>query len=125
MPALTGWELIGQYAARTFDVRQANAEAGTAAGTEAEQELYYISGDTFWHATGTINVKPYRAIFRAINNAFTSSRFGIFDGDDTNSLDQLITQHPDGTITLDLQGRPTTRHQQGLLISNGRIIFQR
>lgn len=27
--------------------------------------IMYISGDKFWHATGTVTVKPYRAIFEA------------------------------------------------------------
>lgn len=123
--AVTGWNIIGQYAARTFDVRQANAEDSIEAGAEAGQDIYYISSDQLWHATGTVKIKPYRALFRAINNTSMARAFGIFADDGETDLDTIVVENPDGTITIDLYGRRVDDHQKGLQIRNGRVIFQR
>ena len=84
---------------------------------------YYISGGKFWHATGTLTVKPFRAYFTTSGSS-SSNKFDIAIGDDDITAIEALTGEGDITVTAiyTADGKQISDLQQGLNIvklSNG------
>ena len=47
------WGLVGTYLPITIDVTK-----------DTDNQYFYISSNKFWHATGNVNVSPFRAYFK-------------------------------------------------------------
>lgn len=87
--------------------------------------IMYISKDQFWHATGSIKVKPYRAIFEAydVNWSAPSVKAMTITFDDENgeatTIHSIMDEEGDFTdieTIYDLNGRKQSKLGQGVNI---------
>ena len=108
------WKAIGYY--------QGN---GALDGTNT----YYIAGDKFWEATGTLNMQPFRVVFKAPSGI--GARSFIIDIDDTptgiEEVDGSKVQEFKSSNWYDLNGRrlkgkPT---RKGFYINDGKKVYVR
>lgn len=95
-----------------------------------ENDTYYISGDKFWHATGTLNMQPFRVVFVAPSSGGEARSF-IIDIDDKptgiEELDGSKAQEFKSSNWYDLNGRrlkgkPT---RKGFYINDGKKVYVR
>ncbi len=108
----SSWKLVGTYTAKVLDAR--------------DGDYYYISADKFWHATGTVNVKPYRAYFigEAPASAAKAMTIVVEDGEETRIeavMDSEGNIH-DASSIYDMQGRKLNSLQKGINIVNGKKV---
>ena len=85
---------------------------------------YYISGGQFWHATGTLNVNPFRAYFTT-SSSTPSNKFDIAVDDDDVTAIAALAGEGDVTVTAiyGADGKQQADLQYGLNIvklSNGK-----
>ncbi len=114
----SSWKLVGTYSAITLDA------------TATSDDYYYISADKFWHAIGTVDVKPYRAYFIGEAPASSARALSIVvEEDGTSSIEAVMDM--DGNIydaseaAFDLSGRRISEGQRGLQIKNGRVVMMK
>lgn len=109
------WYMYSTYADETLD-----ATGG--------KNYYYINSDKFWHATGTVNVKPYRAYFTGPAPVSSAKALTIVtsDGEETGieaMMDDEGHIHSAAAEGIyDLQGRKRTSLQKGLNIVGGKKV---
>ena len=76
---------------------------------------YYISGGKFWHATGTLTVKPFRAYFTtsgAGSNGFSI----VIDNDDLTALAGAEAGDTEAVAIYGVDGKKTAALQKGVNI---------
>ena len=86
----------------------------------AGKNVYYISNNQFWHATGKVNIKPFRAYLESAESESSAIGLMVDDGETTGSPSLTLPQGEGSWYTLDgrlLNGRPTAK---GIYIHNGR-----
>lgn len=112
------WSMEGWYYDTTIDTQYYNSE------------VMYISGDKFWHATGTLHMKPYRAYFYTFNwpaDAAKAMNISFKDDDYVTTIDSVIDENgefTDVTAIYDVNGRQLNNFQRGVNIirtANGKI----
>lgn len=112
------WSMEGWYYDTTIDTQYYNSE------------VMYISGDKFWHATGTLHMKPYRAYFYTFNwpaDAAKAMSISFKDDDYVTTIDSVIDENgefTDVTAIYDVNGRQLNNFQRGVNIirtANGKI----
>lgn len=112
------WSMEGWYYDTTIDTQYYNSE------------VMYISGDKFWHATGTLHMKPYRAYFYTFNwpaDAAKAMNISFKDDDYVTTIDSVIDENgefTDVTAIYDINGRQLNNFQRGVNIirtANGKI----
>lgn len=91
------WYLDGWYEEAVVNTQ---AEDGYCKQNDAD--IMYISGDKFYHATGTVTVKPYRAIFEVYGvdwNAAPAKALTISfkDGDDVDYIESIMEENGEFT----------------------------
>ncbi len=109
------WHLRGTYAALNLDA------------TTSSNHYYYINSDQFWHATGTVDVKPYRAYFTGEAPASSAKSLTIVTDDgETTSIEAVMDNegniHDASNGIYDMQGRKLNSLQKGINIVNGKKI---
>lgn len=119
-----GWEIDGWYYDDTFDAQDSCDEG---------EGYMYISGDKFWHATGTLHMKPYRACFYTWNtnwSAAPASSVRITFKDDNGimtTIESIMEENGEFTdveAIYDLNGRQRNSIQRGVNIvrtADGRV----
>ncbi len=119
----TTMSLFGTFVNQAYDVK--NQDSG--------RQFYYISNNLFWHATGTIKLNPFRAMFELIttmaNPSFSASsaRFSICEEEDfANGIESLNSDRVEEGTLYDLSGRKTDDIKQGeVYMMNGqKVIFK-
>ena len=91
--------------------------------------FYGISSadNQFYHVTGRIKAKPYRAYFKNTDTSKSAApklTMRLADGDTTEIEVEHVDGKHNGTI-YDLQGRPVTTPTKGLYIVNGnKVIYK-
>ncbi len=115
--------LFGTFVNQNYDVK--NQDIG--------RNFYYISNNQFWHATGTIALKSFRAMFELSNTMnnpsfyASSSRFSISEEEESasgiESLDSDLFE--EGTL-YDLNGRKTDDIKPGevYMLNGQKVIFK-
>ena len=95
---VAGWTLKGVMEQTVFNVGTGQADAG--------RNLYYISKDEFWHATGKLTMNPFRAYLEA-DTPSQAARFSIFAEDTAQptaisqpTLSSVIACVEDGGVRL-------------------------
>lgn len=95
---VAGWTLKGVMEQTVFNVGTGQADAG--------RNLYYISKDKFWHATGKLTMNPFRAYLEA-DTPSQAARFSIFAEDTAQptaisqpTLSSVIACVEDGGVRL-------------------------
>lgn len=110
--AVDGWTLKGVMETLKIDVQD---------GTWSDKNIYYISNDHFWHATGKVNIKPFRAYLESTQAVSSAIGLMVDDGETTGMLNVNDNANANRNwYTLDgrlLNGRPTAK---GIYIHNGR-----
>ncbi len=90
-------------------------------GTWSGKNVYYISKNQFWHATGKVNIKPFRAYLESTQAVSSAIGLMVDDGETTGMLNVNVNDNANSSwYTLDgrlLNGRPTAK---GIYIHNGR-----
>ena len=90
-------------------------------GTWLGKNIYYISKNQFWHATGKVNIKPFRAYLESTETVSSAIGLMVDDGETTGMLNVNVNDNTNSSwYTLDgrlLNGRPTAK---GIYIHNGR-----
>jgi len=92
-------------------------------GTWSGKNIYYISNNQFWHATGKVNIKPFRAYLESTKAVSSAIGLMVDDGETTGMLNVNVNDNANANrnwYTLDgrlLNGRPTAK---GIYIHNGR-----
>lgn len=110
--AVDGWTLKGVMETLKIDVT-----------TEPwlGKNVYYISNNQFWHATGKVNIKPFRAYLESTQAVSSAIGLMVDDGETTGMLNVNVNDNANRNwYTLDgrlLNGRPTAK---GIYIHNGR-----
>ena len=112
-----GWTLKGAMEASAIDVRS---------DEWAGKNVYYISNNKFWHATGKVNISPFRAYLES--PALTSSQaIGLMvdDGETTGIMsiengELIIDSEADAWYSLDGRLLPVRPTSKGIYIHNGR-----
>ncbi len=110
--AVDGWTLKGVMETLKIDVT-----------TEPwlGKNIYYISNNQFWHATGKVNIKPFRAYLESTKAVSSAIGLMVDDGETTGMLNVNVNANANRNwYTLDgrlLNGRPTAK---GIYIHNGR-----
>lgn len=93
-------------------------------------EVMYISDDKFWHATGTLHMKPYRAYFYTFNwpaDAAKAMTILFKDDDSVTTIESVMGENGEFTdieAIYDLYGRKIETMKHGVNIirtSNGKI----
>lgn len=72
-----GWTLKGVMQRTVFNVSSGQADAG--------RNLYYISNNKFYHATGTLTMNPFRAYMEYTSSEPAAARFNLIVDDDSQS----------------------------------------
>lgn len=116
-PTVEGWTLKGAMDASAIDVRS---------DEWAGKNVYYISNNKFWHATGKVNISPFRAYLEG--PALTSSQaIGLMvdDGEATGIMsiengELIIDSEADAWYSLDGRLLPVRPTSKGIYIHNGR-----
>lgn len=112
------WQLTGTYQAQNYDVK--NADQG--------RNFYYIANDKFWHATGTIELNPFRAMYEVLNAySAPSARFSICKEEDlANGIESLDSDLYEKDSLYDLNGRKTEDIKQGeiYMLNGQKVIFK-
>ena len=72
-----GWTMKGVMAPVVFNVADEGADAG--------RNLYYISNNKFYHATGTLTMNPFRAYMEYTSSEPAAARFNLIVDDDSQS----------------------------------------
>jgi len=107
-----GWTLKGVMETLKIDVQD---------GTWSGKNVYYISNNHFWHATGKVNIKPFRAYLESTEVVSSAIGLMVDDGETTGMLNVNVNDNANRNwYTLDgrlLNGRPTAK---GIYIHNGR-----
>lgn len=111
---LSDWTLYGTVSKQVLDVTAGKSEEG--------QNLYYISQDKFYHATGTLTVNPFRAYFK-YDGSNAQANYRIEEG--TDGIVQVNTDQHTGKL-LDLQGREVRYIQAGVvyLLDGVKVMFK-
>ena len=125
---LSGWKLVGTYKTETFTENVDNLD-----------DKYYIAGDNFWKFTQrqktngvrVVTLKPFRAYFQT-TDAAAPVRFGISilgeSGTPTavGEMDEDGNLHMQtGTFTITGQRLDDNSNVRGLVIKNGKVVFNR
>lgn len=84
---VAGWTLKGVMEQTVFNVGAGQADAG--------RNLYYISKDKFWHATGKLTMNPFRAYIET-DTPSQAARFALFADDSAQPT--AISQPTQGTV---------------------------
>jgi hypothetical protein len=111
------WTLKGAIEASVIDVTS---------DEWANKNVYYISNNKFWHATGKVNISPFRAYLEG--PALTSSQaIGLMvdDGETTGIMsiengELIIDSEADAWYSLDGRLLPVRPTSKGIYIHNGR-----
>ena len=111
------WTLKGAIEASAIDVTS---------DEWAGKNVYYISNNKFWHATGKVNISPFRAYLEG--PALTSSQaIGLMvdDGEATGIMsiengELIIDSEADAWYSLDGRLLPVRPTSKGIYIHNGR-----
>lgn len=101
-------------------------------GYPGDPGIMYISGDQFWHATGTVTVKPYRALFEVYGvnwSAASAKAMTILfkDDDSVTTIESVMEENgefADIETIYDLYGHKIETMKRGVNIirtSNGKI----
>lgn len=116
-----GWFMDGWYYEDVIDTQDENGYC-----VEQEASIMYISGDKFWHAEGSVKVKPYRAIFEIYGvdwyASTTSNAMSISFVDDDNittTINSIIEENGEFTdieAIYDLNGQRKNSIQRGVNI---------
>ena len=100
----TNWSAEGSYTAQSI---------------ENYDGIYYIASNKFWAADGTMNVNPFRAIFRYSGGGAVKS-FAIHVAD-ADAITDIVDGEPANAQWYDLSGRQiNTSQQRGIYIRNGK-----
>lgn len=119
----TKMSLFGTFVSQNYDVK--NQDSG--------RQFYYISNNLFWHATGTIKLNPFRAMFELsttmANPSFSASsaRFSICEEEDfANGIESLNSDRFEEGTLYDLSGRKTDDIKQGevYMLNGQKVIFK-
>ena len=126
------WYMDGWYYEQVIDTQQDKYFLDED-GNPSDPGIMYISGDKFWHATGSVKIKPYRAIFEAYGVDWSqvqsnALRISFVDDDGgTTTIDSVIDENgefTDVTAIYDVNGRQLNNFQRGVNIirtANGKI----
>lgn len=104
-----GWTTEGFYSSNTI--------------TDCSQKgLYYISSNKFWRATGTLNLNPFRTIFKNTNSNVKSF---IINFDETDGIEDVRSLIEDGRETeiYNIAGQRLQKIQRGVNIVNGKKVI--
>lgn len=104
-----GWTTEGFYSSNTI--------------TDCSQKgLYYISSNKFWRATGTLNLNPFRTIFKNTNSNVKSF---IINFDETDGIEDVRSLIEDGRETgiYNVAGQRLQKIQRGVNIVNGKKVI--
>lgn len=116
-PTVEDWTLKGAIEASVIDVKSEEWVG---------KNVYYISNNKFWHATGKVNISPFRAYLEG--PALTSSQaIGLMvdDGEATGIMSiengkLIIDSEADAWYSLDGRLLPVRPTSKGIYIHNGR-----
>lgn len=125
------WWLDGWYYEQTIDVNN-DSYFFDDHGNKKDIGIMYISGDKFYHATGTVTVKPYRAIFEAYGVDWSSSSSSVritFKDDNgiMTTIESIMEENGEFTdveAIYDLNGRQRNSIRRGVNIvrtADGRV----
>lgn len=98
--SVSGWTLYGT----TVDVNFTSSELGN---------IYFINGDAFWKASGSLHVAPFRAYFTG-----TGSSAKLRIEEETNGIEAIEAEAETG-VFYDLQGRTVKAPQAGQFYIQG------
>lgn len=84
---VAGWTLKGVMEQTVFNVGAGQADEG--------RNLYYISNNKFWHATGKLTMNPFRAYIET-DTPSQAARFALFADDSAQPT--AISQPTQGTV---------------------------
>ena len=96
LPDLSDWTMHGTYGNEQFDVTDSQW-SGTA--------LYYINGDKFWHATGSLQINTFRGWFEYTGAVSAPYRFGIEEANGADGIELIETSPEEMQLRFDLMGR--------------------
>jgi hypothetical protein len=114
--AVDGWTLKGVMETLKIDVT-----------TEpwSGKNIYYISNNQFWHATGKVNIKPFRAYLESTQAVSSAIGLMVDDGEATGIMsiengELIIDSEADAWYSLDGRLLPVRPTSKGIYIHNGR-----
>ena len=112
-----GFALKGSYKTETLNASE-------------HPDLYYLSGNKFWHATGTLSALPFRAYIEGDGSSSAKSlTMVVFDNDEPTTIKGVMDN--DGNIyeieaVYDINGRRLTEPKAGqaniIRTKSGKII---
>lgn len=116
---MEGWSACGTYDNLVLSVIDPANEA-------YGKNLYYISNNKFWHATGKLTMKPFRAYFEydGVLSSAASSRFSmeVVEANETG-LDSVAEAQEEGVL-YDLAGNRVENMVNGqVYILNGKKVM--
>lgn len=111
-----GWTLKGAIEASVIDVKS---------DEWAGKNVYYISNNKFWHATGKVNIKPFRAYLESTQAVSSAIGLMVDDGEATGIMsiengELIIDSEADAWYSLDGRLLPVRPTSKGIYIHNGR-----
>lgn len=112
------WYIVGTYQNLVLNV--------AAGGNEEGQNLYYISSNKFWHAEGTLRMKPFRAYFQYKGSSFAAaSRFSVAVSANELATDlRPATMEEEDGVLYDLLGNRVEKMVEGrIYILNGKKVM--
>jgi hypothetical protein len=94
-------------------------------GTWSGKNIYYISNNQFWHATGKVNIKPFRAYLESTQAVSSAIGLMVDDGEATGIMsiengELIIDSEADAWYSLDGRLLPVRPTSKGIYIHNGR-----
>jgi len=94
-------------------------------GTWSGKNIYYISNNQFWHATGKVNIKPFRAYLESTQAVSSAIGLMVDDGETTGIMsiengELIIDSEADAWYSLDGRLLPVRPTSKGIYIHNGR-----
>lgn len=94
-------------------------------GTWLGKNIYYISNNQFWHATGKVNIKPFRAYLESTQAVSSAIGLMVDDGEATGIMsiengELIIDSEADAWYSLDGRLLPVRPTSKGIYIHNGR-----
>lgn len=94
-------------------------------GTWLGKNVYYITNNQFWHATGKVNIKPFRAYLESTQAVSSAIGLMVDDGEATGIMsiengELIIDSEADAWYSLDGRLLPVRPTSKGIYIHNGR-----
>ena len=132
------WQTIGTYSPiaivpnGTINGTHTNANIDYTIYDNSSDLYYVFSGGGVKHTTGTIRLKPFRALFKdTTGNAAKELKVSFFDGEDITSIgsvsedEQSVPERNKQKARINLAGQHVGKGYRGFVIENGKKMLYR